>query len=580
MKEKIIFILKYAKPHKLKFTILLFCIIITNFISSIYPYIFGKLVDEVFHNKNMSVFLTIVGTYGLLYLFNQILHFILNMSWASLMTKFLFDIRSDIFNKILSYKGEKLIDIYSGDIISRMDVDTTEFMNFIHWNIFYFIGGVQHLILAIIFIFYHNIWIGVFTVIITPVIVYLSRYFSQKAKKYYADISKKNGLLSSWLFEIIRGMKDVRLLGASKNVISDYVGKTIKIMRLQIKSGKVEILSERVNSGISVLAQMILYTISAIFIMKGNLTVGGFTACISYFGTCTRIFNNLNNRIVNISYNMVSIERVMGIFEEDSDNYNENSLKNEIEEGNIVFNHVWFSYGNGINVLKDISMKIVHGEKISLVGRSGAGKSTIVNLINKLYEVNQGDIYIDSTNINDYNLHNLRSQIGIVHQENTIFNGTVRFNITFDNHISNDEEVWHILKMVHLNDLVKSLPNGLDTIIGRNEIDFSGGQKQRLMIARIFYKNPKILIFDESTSSLDIEAETIIRTSWDELCNNRTLIIIAHRLSTILNSDKVAVIEDGRVVAFDNHATLLQSCLPYIKLFKEQYSHNEVNANV
>lgn len=576
MKRRIRLILSYAKPHKWIFLVLFICIIVTTFSGAIYPYIFGRLVDEVFYGKNMSVFLNIVLIYGVVYLFNQIMHFALNMSWARLMTRFLFDIRSAIFNKVLSYKGEKLTSLYSGDMITRMNNDAAEFMNFIHWNIFYTIGGVLNLLLSLGFIFYLNVWIGSFTLILTPLIVYVSRRFSKMANKYYQDIAKQIGLLSSWLFEIIKGIQEIRLLNAVKNVLSNYVGKTIKIMRLQIKSGIVEITAERVNSGISLIAQMTLYVISAIFIFNGNLTVGGFTACVTYFGACTSTFNSLNNKFVNIAANIVSIDRVADILEEPSEQYNLDVPNIVIEKGEILFSDVWINYISEIDVLKGITLNIKPGERVSLVGHSGAGKTTIANLLYKLYEAKRGTISIDGININDFNLHNLRDQIGIVHQDTLLFDSTVRFNLCFSNDNRNDDQLWDSLKMAHLHDFISTLPNGLDTQIGSGGITFSGGQKQRLAIARIFVKNPKILIFDEATSSLDNEAESVITSCWDELCKDRTILVIAHRLSTILSSDKVAVVSNGKIVGYDNHSTLLEICPEYTELFKEQYSHSEV----
>jgi ABC-type multidrug transport system fused ATPase/permease subunit len=579
MKQRIKLIFHFAKPHKWIFFALFICIILTTSSNAVYPYIFGMLVDEVFYSKDMSAFLNIVLIYAVVYLFNTLMNLALNMSWARLMTKFLFDIRAAIFNKVLSYKGEKLTSIYSGDIISRMNNDATEFMNFIHWNVFYTIGGMLDILLSLVFIFYINIWIGIFTIILTPIIVYSSRKFSKIAKKYYEEIAKKNGFLSSWLFEIINGMQDIKLLNASKKILSDYVGKTVKIMRLQIKSGKVEVISERVNSGISILAQMILYTVSAIFIINGHLTVGGFTACVTYFGTCTSIFNSLNSKIVNISSNMVSIDRVSNILQEPDEQYNFDVPDITIEKGDILFSDVWFNYINEIPVLKGITLNIIAGERISLVGHSGAGKTTIANLLYKLYDIERGEISIDGINISDFNLHNLRSQIGVVHQETIFFDDTVRFNLCFSNNNENDEKLWQALKMSHLYDFIKSLPDGLDTHIGSGGISFSGGQKQRLAIARIFFKNPKILIFDEATSSLDNEAETVITSCWDELSKDRTMLIIAHRLSTILNSDKVAVVSNGTIVGYASHHDLIKSCPEYIELFKEQYSHSEVTVN-
>jgi len=576
MKQRTRLILKYARPHKWVFAALFACIVVTIISGSVYPYIFGLLVDEVFYGKNISVFLNIVLIYGVVYLFNQLMHFALNMSWARLMTRFLFDIRTAIFNKVLSYKGIKLSGIYSGDIISRMNNDVEEFMSFIHWNVFYSIGGLLNLLLSIGFIFYLNTWIGIFTVVITPVIVYTSGRFSKIAKKYYKEIAMKSGFLSSWLFEIINGMQGIRLLNASKRVLSDYTGKTVKINRLQIKSGKVEVLSERVNSGISLLAQLILYTFSAIFIAKGQFTVGGFTACVSYFGTCINVFSSINNKAVSIAANMVAIDRVSDILREEGEDLNANTPPIPIEKGEINFSNVRFGYTDGSEILKGVNLHIAPGEKISLVGYSGAGKTTIADLLYRLYDVDDGAISIDGTNINNFNLKNLREQIGIVHQENIFFDDTIRFNLCFSHNTDEDEKLWQALKMSHLEDFIKSLPEGLDTKIGVGGIDFSGGQKQRLAIARIFVKNPRILIFDEATSSLDSEAESVITTSWDELCKGRTIIIIAHRLSTIQKSDKVAVLSDGQIVGFDNHRNLLERCFLYKKLFREQYNLEEV----
>jgi ABC-type multidrug transport system fused ATPase/permease subunit len=350
-------------------------------------------------------------------------------------------------------------------------------------------------------------------------------------------------------------------------------------MRLNIKSDKVEVTSERVNSGVSLIAQLILYSLSAVFVINGKLTVGGFTACVTYFGQCIAIFNNLNIKFVAISSNMVSIERVAEVFDGESEAYNEDAPAITIKNGGISFSNVHFGYSGNSEVLKGISLDIAPGEKVSLVGRSGAGKTTIANLIYKLYTADSGEITVDGVNIHKFNLHNLREQIGIVHQDSIFFDGTIRFNLCFSDDIINDEKLWQALKMSHLYDFVKGLPGGLDTLIGDGGISFSGGQKQRLAIARIFVKNPKILIFDEATSSLDSEAEGVIKASWDELCRDRTILIIAHRLSTILNSDRVAVLNDGVIAGCDNHKKLLESCDIYSELFREQYSQAGVKAD-
>lgn len=569
-------IMQFAKPHKWKFFLLLFCIFATTFSGAFYSYIFGKLVDEVFYAKNLSVLLNILIIYGIIFLLNQTLHFVLNITWSKLMTRFLFDIRKAIYEKVLSYKGNILSNLHSGDIIYRMGNDTGQFMDYIHWNTFYLAARVLNLIVSIGFIAYLSWPIAIFTLIITPISVYTSRYFSRRLKKHYSKINEDSGLLSSWLFEIIKGMQEIKLLSAGRGIISDYVGKTVKIVRLRIKANKVEVVSDRINSGVSLIWHLILYTAAAFFIYNGNLTLGGFTACVSYFGTCISAFNAFNNHLMGIAGNLVSVDRVCATLEEASEDYKVDAPAITIEHGKIDFDKVSFSYNEEINVLDEISFTAFPGEKVALVGHSGAGKSTIANLIIKLYEIQKGEIRIDDTDITKCNLYSLRRQIGIVQQETILFDGTIRYNLTFSDDNDKDTEILNALKRAHLYELVVSLPDGLDTVIGPTGRSLSGGQKQRLAVARIFLKNPKILIFDEATSSLDNEldneAEQVIKESWDQLCEGRTILIIAHRLSTIIDADKVLVLHDHKVAGYDTHSNLLDACDVYTQLFKEQYS--------
>lgn len=244
----------------------------------------------------------------------------------------------------------------------------------------------------------------------------------------------------------------------------------------------------------------------------------------------------------------------------------------EIAEGCISFEHVTFGYSEETSVLKDVSFTIEPGRQISLVGYSGTGKSTIANLIYKLYEIKSGKILIDGVDIRDYNLHRLRRQIGIIHQDPFIFDETIRYNLIFSNDSSRDQEIWDALAKSHLSDFIKTLPDGLDTAIGIGKRMLSGGQKQRLAIARIFITRPKILIFDEATSSLDNEAEKVIKDSWGQLSMGRTTIIIAHRLSTIIHSDKVLVLNEGIIAGYDKHTILLKECDVYNQLFNKQYA--------
>lgn len=573
MKNRFYTIIEFAKPHAVKFGILLLCVLATTFLGMVYPYIFGLLVDEVFYEKNMSKFYEIVFLYGVIFFVNQILHFVLNMSWANLMTKFLFDIRNAVFTKVLSLKGSKLSSVYSGDIVFRMGNDVEQFMNYIHWNTFYFLASILRLIVSICFIASIFWPFAILAIVITPVIVYVSQHFSKRIKIVYKVKTEKSGFLSSWLFEIVKGMREVKLLSALKGVLSDYVGYTVKIERLHIQANVLEIVSERVNSGISLIWQLVLYSVSAIMVINGHVTLGGFTACVSYFGKCISSFNAINNHLTGISGNLVSVDRVCDTLKEESERDSGTDI--EIASGDIKFEEVHFSYTEEKEVLKGVNFNIVSGERIALVGHSGEGKSTIASLLLGFYDISKGKILIDGIPIEKYSLHSLRQQIGIVQQETILFDESIRYNLVFSNDKSHDEQIESALKRASLWEYVSSLPDGLDTMLGTGRSALSGGQKQRLAIARVFLKKPKILIFDEATSSLDSEAELVIKESWEALCQNRTILIIAHRLSTISGVDRILVLKDGRIVGNDSHQKLLETCDIYKNLFEEQLHYTE-----
>lgn len=563
------YILKNALNFKWKFLILFFCIITTSFIGITYPYIFGRLVDEVFYKKNMSVFINIVIIYGVIYLIEQLLHLALNVTWAQLMTRFLFVIRRDLFNKTLSLTPQFLSNIHTGDVVKRINKDVEEFMNFIHWNIFYTIANILRLVLAIGALFLLNYKIAFLVIGLIPLNVFLSKYFGKKAKVFYKNKSDKEGILSSWLFEIIKGLREICLLGAENEIIKKFTQRTIETMRIKIDTDRVEIINERLNSSVSLISTLILYMLAGYIVFKGEFTVGYFVASVDYFGRATSLFNSLSQKSIAIQNNIVGIERVQKLLEEDSEKYEGHALK--VTVGNIWFDNIDFSYNQHNKVFSKLQFNIKTGEKIALVGKSGVGKSTLASLLLRFYQPQEGTIYIDNQDISTVSLESLRNNIGIVWQDILLFNGTIRENLLIAKENAREDEIWNALEKANIADFVNSLKNKLDTVIGSGHQGLSGGQKQRIGIARILLKNPKILIFDEATSALDFESEQIIKSSWRELSEGRTILVIAHRLSTIIDCDRVAVLSKGEIVACKHHLELVGKCSAYDEIYIEQY---------
>lgn len=608
MKEKIKFVLKFAKPHKWKFIVMLLSIILATITLMILPYIIGWLVDEVLNSQNMSHFIYIVSIYAVVYLFNQAMYTIVNIMEKVTSTAFLSDIRAKLYSRILKFRGSRLAGMYTGDTISRMGYDVDQIMTMISINLFGLASNFINMIIALVFIYCANSWMGIFTTAATPVIIYVSRIFFGKAKKENSRIIKEKGILSSWTFEILGGMQEIKLLHASRHILSEFLRRNIEIARMSIGLNKTEVKAERLNAGILVMAQMCMFTMAAFLVKANQLTIGGVTACFAYYTNCITTFNSINSKILSLSSNMVSCDRIMELFEapleEESAPLNKQEiLKSNREQiaGSIEFKNVSFSYDGKRSIFKNLSFRINPCGKIAIVGSSGAGKSTFVNLLCRIYDANEGNIFLDGRDIMEYDIRYLREQIGVVHQNSIIFNGSIRFNLQLarDRHETGvsytglrsiagpdcdmhepeklqDDYLWEALKMAGLYDFVSSLKDGLDTIVGTGGLNFSGGQKQRIAIARAFVKNSPIMIFDESTSALDSESEMAVKRSWELLGKNHTLLIIAHRLSTIINSDRIIVFEEGKAAGSGKHEELLETCETYRKLFREQYSESMV----
>lgn len=567
----------FARPYKITFVNLFICIIVTSFIGMLYPYIFGLLIDEVFYHRNIQFFKVIVVIYCILYVGEQSLHLVLNYLAAYFATKFNFDIKNKIYEKIISLKADYLSNIHTGDLITRINKDADQIYEFIHWNVFYLIANIIRLFLSILFVAFLNIKLAVVMLIIVPVSVYISRHFSKKVKQQLKSYREGYGKYISWVFEMISGMREVQLFAAERHTARKFVLYCSKLIHLQNKTSIYELKAERTISFVALISDLCIYTAAAVLIIRGELTVGAFIAAIDYFSKANSLLKGINDANMKIQNNMVSIDKVSNLLEEEDEREAVNTAI-AITDGKIEYSNVFFKYNEENEVLEGINLVINKGEKISIVGKSGAGKSTMASLLLRFYNPTDGNIQIDGQDINNLSLKSLRKNIGIVQQECLIFNGSIRYNLTLGNPRVTDEEVWEACRKAYIDDVIRNLPDGLDTIVGNEGINLSGGQKQRIAIARIFIKNPKILVLDEATSALDFEAESIIKKAARELSKGRSTIVIAHRLSTILDSDKVAVLKDGKIVAYDHHKKLLENCEFYGHLFREQYLGKEGEA--
>lgn len=563
MKKIFMFIGKYFKKYLLYFLCLLISIICTTILGLLYPLITGKVVDYIINNNSIKSILKLFVMYITLFVAHRMFHLIQTILVAKLETSFLYDIRIDLFSKLLKIKGDKIANIKAGDIVKRFGRDVDQILEYIYFNLFYSIADIFEFIFQLMFIWIISIPVFIFTLVSMPLSFYLAKYFSEKNNYIYTKLKLSKSELSSWLFEVIRGKTEINLMGTEEQILNITNKKGEDLYKNEININNKEVIINQFISGTTIVINIALYGLSAFLIFQNKLSIGSFLALIVYFKSSIEIFSDIAGRGKSLSNNLAAIDRIKEIYYSHSEEVSNH--KNIMLSGNIEYKNCEFSYDKKNNILNNFSIKINKGDRVAIVGENGAGKSTITYLLVRLFEVNKGRILINDIDINEYNIHDLRDKIGVVYQKTIIFNDTLRYNISFSNNRELDFIIWEVLKKVDMYKFVQSLPNKLDTKIDNDKL--SGGQKQRLAIARIFIKNPQIIILDEVTSALDYETEQIVEESLKELSLNRTIIVIAHKLSSLKNVDKIAMVKNGCVIGYNDHKTLLQECEEYAKLF-------------
>lgn len=565
----------YAKPYKWSFFNAFFCILATSFISMFYPYIFGILVNEVLYSRNMTFFVVVIAVYTIVFFTEQFLHCILAMTWPYQYNTFLLEVRKKIYRKMLALRYQKLTSLPVGDMVSQINWEAESFIELIHRNLAYLLSCTIKLIVIVLIVFFIDWQLGVFMVIMVPVSYMISFYLGKKIGKEQNKVRDSYVGFISWCFEMILGIREIKLFNAQDSVMKQCIEKSEDIIEKNYNVARKEIISDRVCAFFVLLTNVGVYILAALSIYNGRISLGNFMAVVTYFALANEMLVKINKFWGKIHSNYVFIDKIIDLFEMDSEEREENKPDISIRNGDISFDDVCFSYDGKHTILEHFDMHITSGEHVALVGRSGAGKSTCAGLLLGFFLPSSGSISIDGMSIADCNLTSLRNAIGVVQQEIFIFDGTIRQNLSIVFPEATDEMIYDALRSVALYDYVSSLPDGLDTVIGQDGINMSGGEKQRLAIARMFLTEKKLFIFDEATSSLDFESENAINNALVQLSENKTCIIIAHRLSTVLNAEKIILIDNGKMIASGTHSELYENCTEYHDLFEDQYLSKE-----
>jgi ATP-binding cassette subfamily B protein len=456
--------------------------------------------------------------------------------------------------------------------MSRVTNDIDNINNTISQTMIQFMHTFISTIGTVIIMFYINKIMALVTLATVPIVLLVTRTIANNTKKYFKTQQQFLGNLNGHIEESISGIDVVRMFNKEDDMINKFKKFNDDLKEVGVKAQIWSGFIMPIMNAIGNLTFVIIVLSGSLLVLNNAITIGVVTSFIFYSKQFQRPINELASTFNQLQSGIAGAERVFEILDEEDEREDElDAIEADNIKGKVEFRNVYFNYSKNKEVLKDISFMVEAGTKVALVGPTGAGKTTIVNLLTNFYEVTKGEILIDDVNINKYKKNSLRNMFGVVLQDTYLFSGTIKENIRYGKLDATDEEIITACKISNADEFIKRLPNGYDTYISEGGGNLSQGQRQLLAIARAVLKDPSILILDEATSNVDTRTELKIQEAMISLMKNRTTFIIAHRLSTIRDSDIIMMIEDGRIIEKGTHEELIETKGAYFNLYMSQY---------
>ena len=567
-KNNLKFLWNYSNNSKHLLILVILLNIIKIIINTLVPLYSAKLVLNLSNNE-LHRLLLIALILLILNSLNSILNYItlkLNVKFSSVIY---LNIEKDIIDKIHTFTNKTLDNTSTGTIIDRLDYDLSNISN-IYFDILYRLTEFIKSIGIIVAIFIINPLVGILSILSLSIIFLIDNYQVYKVTNLIDDKNKKNEKFTESITEVIRGMRDIKMLNIEKNTINKLDNQVDETIDSEFKINKTTNILGKLASLIDDLTSLFNISFYVFLISKGSLTISNALVLYNYYSNISSFGGYIGQIMDNINKFNISSERIKELFDNEkfaTETFGTKHIKKV--KGKFEFKSVHFGYKKN-EVLKGVSFTVNPDETVAFVGKTGSGKTTIFNLLCKMYEVDKGEILIDDVNINELDKNTIRGNITVISQSPYIFNMSIKENLKLVKPNLTNKEMKEALKTACLYDFVESLPDKYDTILGENGITLSGGQKQRLAIARALIQKTEIILFDEATSALDNETQEKITKAINNMKKEYTIMIIAHRLSTIINADKIFFLNKGKIECSGTHEYLLKHSKEYKKLYETE----------
>lgn len=561
----------YYRPHRFLFLMDMLASLLISVIGMVYPIFSRTMLNDLIPNKNVQMLVIYSVSLLALYVLRMLLRYFVQFYGHIVGVRMQAQMRSDMFNKLETLPYSFYDEHETGKIMSRMTNDLMDISELAH-------HGPENLLISGIMVIGSFIYLCTISIPLTliifacvPLMAAVSLFCRKRMREAFTESRKSIAVINASLESSISGIRVTKAFTNAEKESEKFEQGNAQFVEARRKAYRAMAQFFSSTNFITDVFNVVIMLAGGLFLYAGKINFGDYSAFIvsvnQFIGPVTTLINFMEQ----YQNGVTGFERFLEIMDEEPEKESENAHELQNVQGEIKLDHVSFSYDTTKDVLKNVTLNISKGKTLALVGPSGGGKTTICHLIPNFYKATDGRILIDGTDINDVTFKSLRRNIGIVQQDVFLFNGSIKENILYGRLDATDEEVIEAAKRANIHDYVMTLPDGYDTQIGERGVKLSGGQKQRLSIARVFLKNPAILILDEATSALDNTTEILIQQALDELCKGRTTLVVAHRLSTIKNADEIAVIANGEIAEQGTHEELMRKGGVYHDLYSLQF---------